>query len=158
MWIGIDPGQKGAIASIDHDCKLTAFPMLEPYPLAEYFKENQANIIHVYLERAQSMHGQGIKSAFSYAEHYGQIQGILIAMSIPHTLVPPREWQKMMFLGTKAKDGDKKRDPKQRALEAADRVFAKKRSFWLKSLRSKKPHDGMIDASLIAEACRRSVS
>jgi hypothetical protein len=130
--------------------------MFDVYFFDVYFKFNCIRIKHVYIEKAHPMSQQGVCSTFTYAHHCGEIMGILIANEIPHTLIPPQEWQKVMFLGTKPNAGKAKRDPKARALEAANRVFAKKNSFWLRSPRCKKPHDGMVDAALLAEACRRA--
>lgn len=159
MWVGIDPGQKGGIAFLDKKQNLNIHVMPESAgDLDKLLKVYKNSINHLFLEKAQAFKGQGISSTFSYAENYGVIQGILISNSIPFTLITPKEWQKMMFLGTKAKKGTKKRDPKERALEAANRVFAKRNSFWLRNKRCTKPHDGMIDAALLAEACRRMIN
>ena len=158
-WMGIDPGKKGGIAIIDQNRKLETFPMQDPQELDQIFKRVHKSLVHVFLEKAQALSkggkAQGVKSMFTYGEGYGIIQGLLIAYKIPFTLVTPQFWQKTMFLGTTAMTGSTKRNPKDRALEAANRVFAKSNSFWLPSTRCRKPHDGMIDAALIAEASRR---
>lgn len=157
-WIGIDPGKQGGIGIIydDNNKDLDVVPMDTPQSFAFFIEIEKPTIRHVFIEHAQAMPRQGVTSMFTYGEHFGHLQGILIAYKVPYTLVPPRNWQRAMFLGTKQKTGAKKRNPKDRALEAANRVFAKKSSFWFKSKRCKKPHDGMIDAALIAEFCRRS--
>jgi hypothetical protein len=160
LWVGIDPGKRGAIAAVDHRAKIQHCLPLEgdPKTLHEWLTtKNDFYIRHVFLEKAQSLTGQGVRGIFTYAEEYGILQGILITTQTPYTLIPPQKWQKTMFVGTKAMNGLNKRDPKERALEAANRVFTKKKSFWLKNDRCKKPHDGMVDAALLAEACRRAI-
>jgi len=155
MWVGIDPGKCGGIASIDEKGELCIQVMPDMHTVDCYFKDHASRIKHTFIEKCQPFGHEGRKSLFSFAEHYGILQGILIANAIPHTSVPVREWQKHMFMGIKPTLCGKKRNPKDRALEAANRVFAKKNVFWLASSRCRKPHDGMVDSSLIAEFCRR---
>lgn len=148
VWMGIDPGKKGGICTIDKHHNIDVIPMPDAADLAPHLKKAKAK--HVYLEKSQAMPGQGVSSMFTYGVGYGIIQGILIAYKIPFTLISPKTWQKLMFTGTDATE-----TPKKRALQAATRIFAKPASFWLPTSRSKKPHDGMIDSALLAEACRR---
>jgi hypothetical protein len=161
VWVGIDPGKKGAISSVNRRGQLIdCIPMDgDPRTILKLVENNQNEIRHIFIEKAQCITGQGVRGIFTYAEEYGILQGILIGSpkKIPFTLCPARVWQKTMFLGTKAMFGLKKRDPKDRALEAANRIFAKNKSFWLKSKRCTKPHDGMFDSALIAEFCRREI-
>lgn len=148
MFVGIDPGKKGGVAHINGKRQLSVMPMPSIFDLNAYL--GSVRIDHVCLEKSHAMPGQGVTSMFTYGEGYGMIQGILIARKIPFTLVPPRVWQLKLFAGV-----CRKKKPKERALEAANRVFAKNSDFWRSSPRAKKPHDGMIDSALIAEYCRR---
>lgn len=144
--IGVDPGKDGGVAALDPAGKIYH---LEPMPedmrqFADFIDQpHWKKNVHVYVEKAQAFQGQGVSSMFKYGDHFGQIQGILIALSIPHTLVPPQTWQKVCFLGTSPKLG-----PKSRAFEAARRLFPEQ-SFKV-SHRNKCAHDGMVDAILIA--------
>lgn len=159
LWVGIDPGIRGAVAAVDSSGSLQEVFLLngDARVFYEWASKSSIQIKHVYLEKAQPMPKQGICSVFNYSNGWGQLQGICIALELPFTLVPPQVWQKTMFVGTSKMCGKKKRNPKERALEAANRVFAKKKRFWLATKRSTKPHDGLIDAALLAEACRRNV-
>lgn len=140
--VGIDPGQKGAIVELGDDIFVHPMPGIadvrnlldasEPY--------------HVFIEKAQSFPGQGISSAFNYGVHFGELLGCIQALGIAHTLVPPRTWTKVMHAGCAAGE------PKERSLEAARRLFP---SVNLVQPRCKKPHDGIVDALLIAEYGRR---
>lgn len=155
MWVGIDPGLKGGVCAIDEKMKLNIYPMPEIHDLNHLLKKWK--IKHAYLERSQAMPKQGVSSMFNYGVSYGMLQGLLIANNVPHTLIKPTQWQKMMFAGIALKKNGVKRNPKSKALEAANRIFCKTSDFWLANSRCRKPHDGMIDSALIAEACRRTI-
>ena len=101
--LGIDPGAKGAIAMIS--------PMVEVWDLPE----SPADFLDVlwgigdkallrvgivYLEKAQSMPGQGVASMFKYGQGYGRIEGMLAALRIPVRTVSPATWKKAMGVTT----------------------------------------------------------
>ena len=109
--------------------------------LTKYSKDS-----HVFLEKAQSMPGQGVSSMFNYGVGFGTILGILAALKIPHTLVHPKTWCKVMHAGTTADDA------KARSLEAVRRLFP---SVPIIRPRCTKPDEGYVDAILIAEYGRR---
>lgn len=153
ITIGIDPGQKGALAFITK-LNYSAIPMPELSALVaklEWLTNGMHDQAHIFIEKAQSFPGQGITSAFNYGVHFGELLGVVQALDIPHTLVMPRTWTKVMHLGTKDSD-----DPKERSLEACRRLFPKQNL--LASPRCKKAHDGMVDALLIAEYGRRQLT
>lgn len=153
-FIGIDPGKAGALVCLDKDGKVKwaermpednkeiarrinyTFNMRQPRP-----------VVHVILEKAQAMPKNGAVSMFNYGQGFGIIQGILIALDVPHTLVPPARWAKVMHVGTTAQD------PKKRSLEAVRRLCPGIAAPL--TPRSKNPHEGLVDAYLIAEWGRR---
>ena len=141
---GIDPGKSGGIAFIAPSTGALAWllPMPSMVDLARILDDTHPSL--VILEKAQSMPKQGIASAFNYGEQFGIIQGFLIALQIPHQLVTPRDWQKEMFKGCKTSD-----PPKKRALMAVQRIYPQ--ANLLATERSRMPHDGIIDALLIAK-------
>ncbi len=153
IYVGIDPGQKGGVAFISEKGEEFVIPMPSMSELNTLFMtwDEEFKIKHVFLEKSQAMPKQGVVSMFNYGEHFGTIQGILIAHALPYTLVPPKEWQKEMFKGTKQSITD----AKEKALEIVRRIFPKQK--FLPTFRTKKPHDGMIDSILIAEFCRRKI-
>lgn len=144
--IGIDPGAKGAVCAMHADGhELFAFDDDDPLSvlgavLADYAVEQ------AYLERVSPMPGNGTASMFKFGETFGKIQGWLRARFIPYELVSPRVWQKLLHVGT---SGD---DPKARSLQAARQLFP---SAELVRPKCRKPHDGLVDALLIAEYGRR---
>jgi len=153
--VGIDPGKKGAVVGLDYETGSIAW--MEPLPLVgDQFDpvsfllaiHSRPKIKHIVLEHAQSFRGQGIVSTFNYARDFGIIVGILTATKLPFTLVKPQLWQKTMFVGTSPGV-----DPKVRAFQVASRLWPS--ISFLPGPKSKKPHDGMVDAALIAEYGRR---
>lgn len=62
--------------------------------------------------------------------------------------ITPQSWQKVMLPGCKAGD------TKPAALRVASKIWPEED--WLATKRSKVPHDGLVDAALIAEYCRRT--
>jgi crossover junction endodeoxyribonuclease RuvC len=147
--VAFDPGLRGAIASIDDAGTLDVVPMplaageMHPGVLASYLVSLNKKIDHVFIEACQAMPKQGVSSMFKYGMGYGMIQGVTAALSLPYTCVKPRDWQRDMHRGTDASS-----DAKSRSLFAAYNLFPNQD--WLASPRCKKPHDGSVDASLIA--------
>lgn len=143
---GIDPGQKGGLAFLDLiNETVNILPLPEITLLIDHLEVYEPLI--VYLEKAQTMPKQGISSAFNYGDHFGQIQGVLITKMIPYVLVPPGVWTRSIHqgcTGTSAKD---------KSLQAARRLFPT--ANFLPTGKCRKPHDGMVDALLIAEYGRR---
>lgn len=148
LYLGIDPGKKGGIVGVD---RLGQIKFMSVMPAIEQLPDQLAcfDIQHLCLEKAQCYPHDSKPRAFNYGTHFGMIQGILIANLIPYSLTPVREWQKQMICSPKY------HDTKRRALVSANKVFKKTKSFWLPTKRHTKPHDGIIDAALIAEYCRR---
>lgn len=105
--IGIDPGQKGAIALLGDYGKLYVVETM-PHSIAAIreviFREG--NVRLCVLEKQQAFPGQGVCSMFSFGVHYGALQGILTCLGIPYQLVRPQEWKAVVLKGLQWK-GDK---------------------------------------------------
>ena len=146
--LGIDPGKTGAVCAMHADG-----PDVRRFPedgdpletMAELMSEYY--IAHAYLERVSAMPGNGAVSMFNFGRGYGLIQGWLRGLLIPFTLVSPRVWQKELHLGCSGADA------KARSAQAAKQLFP---AAELVLPRCRKPHDGMVDALLIAEWGRRN--
>lgn len=144
--IGIDPGKKGSIVAMNGN-EITLHPMPEDALetidiLKSYCAKSEC---HVFLEKAQAMsisgNKQGVSSMFNYGVGFGTLLGIIATLKIPHTLVHPKTWCKVMHQGTTAGDA------KERSLEAARRLYPNVQL--LRTSRCKKPDEGFIDALLI---------
>lgn len=160
LWMGIDPGMQGGIATVNSLKQWNALPMPatpQETLLAIEALASEGTLQHIYLEQVSARPGQGVVSMFRFGEGYGFLQGIMIAKEYPFSLIRPQDWQREMFRGTLAMKARKKRDPKERALEVINRTHPGfLRWFFEKFPRRKKPHDGMIDSLLLAELARKS--
>ena len=143
IYIGIDPGAKGAIAIISEvkiqiiDCPPTIAEMatvIDPYA----FKE-----AHAIIEKVNPFYKSSAKSAFTFGGNFFAWQAILACFGIPYDFVTPRKWQGVMFDSAKKLD-----DTKQQSFERATRLYPSL-DISLKTPRGK-ILDGRCDALLIA--------
>jgi hypothetical protein len=172
VYAGIDIGKEGAIAII-RDGEIITFPMpkikteldlhqlgriisTEISPLSELMEGNK---VHIVFEKLGVIFGSSKQTAFSMGMQAGAVETFCICGEIPYTKVRAVDWQKDMFQGldqiTKpSKTGKKEvRDTKAMALVAIKRIFPKLKLTF--GERATKPHDGLIDAVLMAEYARR---
>jgi len=106
--IGIDPGFKGCIVELDSDTR-TARCLDLPYrtdKIINFFKVNECFDFNrasmIYLERVRGRGGWGATQVFTFGTNYGQVLGFLYDKQ--HTLLEPKEWQKIAYFGTFEKD------------------------------------------------------
>jgi hypothetical protein len=92
-------------------------------------------------------HSPGAQALCSMWDSYGAIRGVLASRYIRHHRINPQAWQKKMLIGCA------KGDTKPAALAAARRLWPEEK--WLATARSLVPHNGLVDAALIAEYARR---
>ena len=149
MIAGIDPGQTGAIAFIYPNGKVE----IHDTPIekvkkgkrikTEYLPGNMSDLLkgleinHVYIESVHAMPGQGVTSMFNFGKGFGIWIGILAALKIPYTLIPPQAWKKHLMQGMKDKD--------------AARIRAQQLYPSVTKELSRKKDVGRADALLIAE-------
>lgn len=163
-FLGIDPGKSGAWAIISEDRTNLFYgevPTIkkeyDKHKMIELIRNNQKSIIHAVLEDVHANQISGRTGAFEFGRGKGLWEMVLCALDISHTMVQPKAWQKQMWEGVpKAMKPDKIKptvDTKATSLIAAKRLFPKE-SFILPKCRT--PHDGIIDAVLMAEYCRRN--
>lgn len=151
--IGIDPGKKGGIAVLNERGEIEGSVVMPELAegVADVLEVFTKFKTHVYLEKAQAMPKNGVCAMFNYGVHFGELRGILVTYKIPHTLVAPATWTKSMHQGTPTN-----LKAKARSHMAARRLFPN--ADLMATERSKVPHDGLIDALLIAEYGRRILS
>jgi crossover junction endodeoxyribonuclease RuvC len=139
-YIGIDPGQSGAVALLPDD----ELPQVEDWPgdpssaaevLKDWSMEYQVQL--VALESVHAMPKQGVTSTFKFGANFGTWQGIIAVLGLPCLMPRPTEWQKGLV---RKSDG---KDPKARSLAVARRLFPDA------ELSKKKDH-GRADALLLA--------
>lgn len=145
--VGIDPGFGGALAFLpcSGEPEIIDMPTLElvrnrrikrvidAHVLADILQSRAP--LHAFVEQVASMPGQGASSVFAFGQGYGTILGILAALEIAHTLIPPQRWKKAMRVPA-AKDAARAR---------ASQIMPEAAHYW----RLVK-HDGRAEAALIA--------
>ena len=149
IFIGIDPGQSGAIAVIGASQQIY---LLDDWPgnevqaaaivrdIINMFKGTE---LRAAVEKVSSMPKQGVSSTFKFATNYGIWKGILAALQIPFIEVRPQLWQKGVV--------SKKQDGKAANVAAASRIFP---TAPLTGPRGGMK-DGRADALLIADFLRK---
>jgi len=159
--LGIDPGLAGGLALLCPHDGIILEPMfiddegkLDVVKLALWIGGHASEIRVCYLEKVNGApiggRQKGSFGAFNFGMGFGILRGILAACGVRTVLVRPQEWQKVMHKGL-----DPKQDSKLRSYEAFEKIFPDIDAY--KTDRSKKPHEGMVEALLIAEFGRRSL-
>lgn len=168
-YIGIDPGLKGGVAIISPDGNINLFPTpliakeeIDVLSLSKMLF--QYRDCHVVIEKVHSIFGVSAAANFSFGFGCGALYAMLKILEVPFTEVSPVTWQKEMWQGVspvmiptdkKTKDGEVKYkvNTKATSLLAVKRLFPTVNL--LASNRCTTPHDGMVDALLLASFGKR---
>lgn len=148
---GIDPGIKGGIVFLNEKAKILEKSVMPPdaTSLYNYLKQAfaylkfQSDDIRVYLEKAQAFRGNGAQTVFNYGTHYGEIRGVLNSLENDYILIPPQTWTRVLHTEFKHLA-----TAKEKSLKACSKYFPIRE--FIATPRSVKPHEGLIDAALIA--------
>lgn len=160
FFIGIDPGKNGAIAMVDADGKIISLHVMPKFAdkvdarglfrLLNQMTKDKDVLVH--LEKAQAFPKQGVVSVLNYGIFAGYCEMALYGLALPFELVTPQAWQKVMHSGieTSIKDAKIRSALKVQRLMGLEPFMIGKKT--------KRPHDGLVDAYLIAlHAQRQSV-
>lgn len=139
LFIGIDPGKSGGIATIDENGNVKVIKMPETdcdlwEALGGFGHDIDPFAI---IEKVGPMPKQGVVSVWTFGEGYGKLLMALCAAAIPYEHVLPAKWQKAMGCLSK---GDKN-TTKRKAQELFPNI---------------KVTHAIADALLIAEYNRRT--
>ncbi|MGP1257084.1 MAG: crossover junction endodeoxyribonuclease RuvC [Kiloniellales bacterium] len=158
--VGIDPGLSGAIAVIsdsgDHIVDCIDMPTLE----LKRGRKNKRELDHVelalamlrlcdgasavFVERVQSMPGQGVSSSFAFGRATGIVIGLTAAQQVPLHEIAPVRWRRLV--GLKSGSG------KDAARALCKRNWPVNAPLW-----SRVKDEGRADAALIALAGLKSL-
>lgn len=169
--IAIDIGKKGAISirtSTPSQGEFTinaAMPMIsdaldysELYKIIKAYKNGPIDCVVIF-EKLGVIFGTSKATAFSMGHQAGAVEMACIALDVPFHKITAKVWQKEMFQGTalvtkKSKSGKSTvTDTKATALIVAKQLFPNEKLTF--GDRATKPHDGLIDAMLMAEYAKR---
>lgn len=147
IYIGLDPGKKGAMAIMGYSNTTGERYMMKiiPFDPQEYIKTlKQFNGATVCIEQVHSLPREGVKSVWSFGQTYGWLLGVLDAVGLSYQTVPPNLWKKDFSL---------LRTDKKQSIEVCKRLFP---GIELKRTdRCRNDDDNMADAALICEYARR---
>lgn len=147
IYIGVDPGKKGAMAIMGYSNTTGERYMMKiiPFDPQEYIKTlKQFNGATVCIEQVHSLSHEGVKSVWSFGQTYGWLLGVLDAVGLSYQTVPPNLWKKDFSL---------LRAEKKQSIEVCKRLFP---GIELKRTdRCRNDDDNMADAALICEYARR---
>lgn len=164
MYCGIDNGLDGGIVLLDNVGGIyDALPM----PTVKKGKGREVDVekldrlvslitkspVNRFVVEEASKHSAGTLALCSTWFTYGSILAVLRCNQARFETVRPQQWQKAFWTRPKMAKGEKF-DTKAAALHAAGRIWPSQD--WTPTERARKPHDGMIDAALIAEYGRRN--
>lgn len=165
LIIGIDPGEKGFLASYNVESGEREYLSISDHTVREisdYIRDCVekfgASNVTVCIEEVHAVFGSSAKSTFNFGKIFGLLQGIVIASGASYSLVPPKEWQKEIWNNSDKvtrynKAGGKMTDTKGTSLNAAIRLFPT--IDFRRTKNCKKLDDNKIDATLIQEYARR---
>ena len=123
---------------------------LDLIALNQIFTQLKTEVDHAVLEQVASRPGMASPAVFKFGRVYGILEGLLAAHQIPYTLCIPRVWCKVIHAGIEGG-----MEPKDKSRVALGRLFP---AVDLRPTeRAIKPHEGMMDALLIAEWGRRTI-
>lgn len=143
IYIGIDPGISGAMAVVDDSGIAYAFPFDETDYVEELTKYVGNAKVRCVVEHVHSMPKQGVASSFKFGQNFGWILGAIAACGIQTELVNPQKWKREFSCTS----------DKNTSVAVAKRLFP---NVSLKATpRCTKDNDGMAEALLMAEYCRR---
>jgi hypothetical protein len=161
QYLGIDNGISGGMVLLSATPGLSPITML-PMPTKRGRKGNEVDVCGVVgwltsndicLSETTTIieepgGSKSAKAATSMAGSFHALRALLDIYGVRYERVTPQAWQRVMIPG--AKGGE----TKARALEVARRLWPG--TDWRASDRCRTPHDGLIDAALIAEYGRRA--
>lgn len=177
IYIGVDPGVNGAMARIHISEDSDTFIYTVPFTnIQDMLKSLCVDTDECFatIELVHALHNSAAKSTFEFGKNLGEWIGLMTGLGIPYQLVPPATWQKVMM------PGKPRRPPKQQPYEVGSggpvpnrekqlaehrrkvkaHAYSVARGLWpdhdfKRTARCRGPHDGCVDAALLAEYGRR---
>lgn len=121
VYIGIDPGAKGAICALLAKHNKVSFRNTtdDPLDLLTWFNalNTEFNLRIIMIEDVHSIHGMSANSNFQFGWNVGEMNLLAKMSKVMHDRVTPKKWQK--FVGVK----EKGKAIKQEVAEIAKRLY-----------------------------------
>ena len=142
IYIGIDPGAKGAMGFITKSIT-NVMPFDPPVYIVTLKAFKEVDECICCIESVHSITGQGIASSFKFGQTYGWLLGMLDTIGIPYQPITPQKWKKEFGLNS----------DKTGSVEVCKRLYPG--VSLLRTERSKKDDDNMAEALLMATYAKR---
>ncbi len=158
IYVGCDNGLKGAFAAVARPGAIIE-RIAMPVKAKTSGEEVDGRAVRDWIQSIQRLgpvtviletpgkFAKGVQAISSMWDSYGCIRGMLETLDIRHHRIPPQRWQKVMIPNCA------KGQTKPAAKSRAEQLWPEEK--WLATARSRTPHDGLIDAALIAEYARQ---
>lgn len=145
MYGGIDCGKSGACAVVDMNGANPRWAGFDREDGAVECIKRMLNwpVERLAVEHVHAMPGQGVVSMFTFGVEVGKVHGTLTAMDRPFLIVTPQVWQRILPDGI---------DAKKRVRKFCEDTWGLDRFI---PAGCRVPHQGGMDAAVIAEWCRR---
>lgn len=178
--LAIDPGKHGGICffsdvltpqlfsipKVADEIDIRALVHILEHPLLFTQDTELLTDTLVIIENVHALFGSSATATFSFGHVCGMLEGIINTIGYRYVKVSPKDWQKEMFQGIdpifKPKKSEKGRgslETKKMAELACKRLFPNVDVYLTDNgTKSKKVHDGLVDALLLAEYGRRKFS
>lgn len=156
IYIGIDNGLTGGIVALSDHPGPPIDMMTMPWKQWRSRKEIDVRAIHLWLSNVcggnlsnavflieEPNNSRNASTAYSVASCFHSFRGFFDAKFVPFERITPQSWQRFM-LGKVPKG-----ETKAFALAKAREIWPGEK--WLKTPRCSTPHEGLVDAALIAE-------
>lgn len=123
IYLGVDPGSKGALAFIFPDGHVVIEDMLDP----EEFVVRCGSIwedtedYRVGLELVHALPGQSCTAMFTYGENFLLAKLICLCYNRNPVMIPPQRWKK--HYGLKRAEGESKTKFKRRSVDLARKLY-----------------------------------
>lgn len=152
FYLGIDPGNTGAVAVLDSAGKLidvidmplrvvsktaTVKKLPDPQGLLEALEGYAQLSCSAHIEYVSSAPGQGVATMFAFGRGLGVVEGVLAALRVPVQYVTPQRWKWHHRLSHQGKN-ESVETARKTIPESADVLTLKK-------------HHGRAEAILIAK-------
>lgn len=164
-YIGVDCGLDGGISILNTDGDLVSRKIMPTASKGKGRKIDVCGLADLFsrigdLEHRQTFiienpggHAPSAAGLRSMTYSYAVIEALVVANGLKYHDILSQKWQKQFWSKPKMPKGQKF-DTKGAALDVARKLWPKES--WLKTDRCTKPHDGMVDAALLAEYGRRN--
>jgi len=155
IYTGIDPGLSGYVAKLlpggafaFYECPTVMWrgkKRFDPAGMARVMRADEKQF--VVIEKQWSRPGEGAVNACTICQGFGLWVGIIVALKLPHAVVPPTRWQKTMHARAEGKT------VKEKSISVVGKLFPG--VSLLRTPRCRKPCHDKADALLMADYARR---